>query len=194
MMRNLGRATIATIVLAAITGLAYPLVFTGISQVAFHSKAEGSIITVDRTKIGSGHIGQAWTGSQWFYGRPSAVAYDASTSSGSNLGPTSAKLADEIRKRAQAILTVERPYTPGLTVASIPDDLLLASGSGLDPDISPAAAEFQAARIAAVRHLSLAAVRALIHANTHRAFLGLFGAPHVNVLELNLALQDGRLA
>lgn len=188
MIRNAARALLATVVLAIITGLVYPLAITGIGQLAFHHKAEGSIVAVDGRAVASELIGQKWEGPQWFYGRPSAVDYDASTSSGSNLGPTSHKLADQITERADAILKLEGPYTPGLAIDKIPVDLLLASASGLDPHISPEAAEFQARRIAAVRRLPIEQVRALIRRETKSAPLDLFNAPHVSVLELNLAL------
>ncbi len=141
------------------------------------------------TDIGSSRIGQAWTGPQWFYGRPSAVAYDASTSSGSNLGPTSKPLSDDIVSRIQQILKLEGPYTSGLTAARIPVDLVTASASGLDPDISVAGAEFQAPRIAAIRDMPLQQVRQLIADTTVGKTLGFLGEPHVNVLALNLALD-----
>jgi len=192
MIRNATRALLATLVLAVLTGLIYPLVMTGFAQIAFHSKANGSLVKVDGTTVGSSLIGQQWTGPQWFYGRPSAISnpYDASTSSGSNLGPLSKPLADAIRQRVAAILKVDGPYHPGLTAAQIPVDLLTASASGLDPDISPAAALFEAPRIAAVRHLSLARVEALIAAHTSTRTLGFLGEPRVNVLELNLSLRQ----
>jgi potassium-transporting ATPase KdpC subunit len=191
MIRGPVRALLATVVLAVATGLVYPLVLTGFAQVAFHSKAEGSLVTVDGSVVGSSLIGQSWTGLQWFYGRPSATStpYNASASSGSNLGPLSKALADAIKKRVAAIVKVEGPYHPGLKPADIPVDLLTASASGLDPDISPEAAMFQAARIAAARHLSLSAVQALIRSQTEGRFLLLLGGPRVDVLELNLALQ-----
>jgi potassium-transporting ATPase KdpC subunit len=191
MTRNVIRAVRATAILAVVTGLLYPLIMTGLAQVAFHAKAEGSEVRVNGSVVGSSLIGQEWTGPRWFYGRPSAISspYDASTSSGSNLGPLSEALADEIRKRVAAILNVEGPYHPGLTAAEIPVDLLTASASGLDPDISPAAALFQAPRIAAVRGLSLADVRRLISRLTAGRTLGFLGEPRVNVLELNLALD-----
>ena len=192
MIRNATRALLATLVLAVLTGLIYPLVMTGFAQIAFHSKANGSLVKVDGTTVGSSLIGQQWTGPQWFYGRPSAISnpYDASTSSGSNLGPLSKPLADAIRQRVAAILKVDGPYHPGLTAAQIPVDLLTASANGLDPDISPAAALFEAPRIAAVRHLSLARVEALIAAHTSTRTLGFLGEPRVNVLELNLSLRQ----
>ena len=188
MIRNIVRATLATLVLAVITGLIYPLLMTGLAQVAFRSKADGSVVTVSGRPVGSALIGQAWKGPQWFYGRPSAVSYDASTSGGSNLGPRSRSLATEIKKRAAAILVLESRYRPGLKISRIPVDLLTSSGSGLDPDISPAAAYFQAPRIASVRHLSLSKVDSLIRENTAGKTLGFLGEPRVNVLELNLAL------
>jgi K+-transporting ATPase ATPase C chain len=192
MIRNALRALIATLVLAVITGLVYPLVMTGFAQIAFHSKANGSSVHAQGRVVGSTLIGQLWTGPQWFYGRPSAISnpYDASTSSGSNLGPLSKALADAIRQRVAAIMKVDGPYHPGLLPSGIPVDLLTASASGLDPDISPEAAMFQAARIAAVRHLSLARVRALIADHTAGRTLGLLGEPRVNVLALNLALRQ----
>ncbi|MGZ4120339.1 MAG: potassium-transporting ATPase subunit C, partial [Actinomycetota bacterium] len=127
-MRTSVRALVAVLLFAALTGLVYPAVMTGIAQVTFHHKAEGSLVTVNGRTVGSSLIGQDWNGPQWFYGRPSAVKYDASTSGGSNQGPTSAQLADDIQKRAQAIVALEGPYVPGLTIASIPVELLTASG------------------------------------------------------------------
>jgi K+-transporting ATPase ATPase C chain len=190
-MRNAIRASVATIVLAVLTGLVYPLAMTGLARVAFHSKADGSLIRADGRVVGSSLIGQEWQDDQWFYGRPSAIStpYDASTSSGSNLGPLSKPLADAITQRADAIIKLEGPYRPGVTVADIPVDLLTASASGLDPDISPEAAMFQAPRIAAARHLSLAQVQALIRTHTEGRSLGFLGEPRVNVLELNIALE-----
>jgi K+-transporting ATPase ATPase C chain len=190
MIRNAVRALIATLVLAALTGLIYPLVMTGFARIAFRDKADGSLVRAGGTTLGSSLIGQKWTGPEWFYGRPSSVDDDALTSSGSNFGPRSQALADAITARALAIVDLEGPYHPGLTAADIPVDLLTASASGLDPDISPAAAMLQAARIAAERNLSLAQVQALIAHHTTGRTRGLFGEPRVNVFELNLALQD----
>lgn len=190
MMRTALRALIATLLLAAITGIAYPLVMTGIGQVAFAHDANGSMVDVNGQPVGSALIGQQWTGTQWFYGRPSAVQDNAATSSGTNLGPRSQQLSQDIAARAAAILKVESPYTPGLTVADIPVDLVTASGSGLDPDISVVAARFQAPRIASVRGLPLDQVMTLIDAHTKQKTLGFLGEPRVNVLELNVALQE----
>jgi K+-transporting ATPase ATPase C chain len=183
------RAALATLVLAVLTGVLYPIVITALAQVALPGKADGSLVQVDGTVVGSSLIGQRWTGTQWFYGRPSAIDDDASTSSGSNLGPTSRVLATTIGARAQAILTLEGPYHPGLTTEAIPPDLLTASASGLDPDISVAAAEFQAPRIAAVRNVPLATIQSLIADHTQGRTLGLLGELRVNVMELDLALQ-----
>ena len=191
MIRNAIRATIAVAVLAVLTGLVYPLVMTAFAQVTMRHAASGNIVTSGGRAVGSTEIGQAWSGPPWFYGRPSAIAtpYDGSMSSGSNLGPRSRTLADTIRERIEAIVKVEGRYHPGLTAAGIPVDLLTASASGLDPDISPAAARFEAPRIAAVRHVPLATVLGLIDQNTHGRTLGFLGAARVNVLQLNLALQ-----
>lgn len=183
------RAFIATVVLAILTGLVYPAVMTGVGQVAFKDKASGSLVDVDGTTVGSSSIGQQWSGDQWFYGRPSAIDNDASTSSGSNLGPTSKDLNSEIEDRAAAILETEGRYHPGLTVAMIPVDLLTASSSGLDPDISEAAALLQVPRIAAVTGLAEDSVRQLVQDHVQGRDLGFLGEPRVNVLELNLALE-----
>jgi K+-transporting ATPase ATPase C chain len=192
MIRTAVRSLIATLVLAVLTGLVYPLVMTGFAQVVFHGKANGSLVQSGGRTAGSSLIGQQWSGPQWFYGRPSAISdpYDASTSSGSNLGPLSKALAAAIKERVAAILKVDGPYHTGLTASDIPVDLLTASASGLDPDISPKAALFQAPRIAAVRHLPLAQVESLIHQHTSSRTLGFLGEPRVNVLQLNLALQQ----
>jgi K+-transporting ATPase ATPase C chain len=189
-MNNVVRAVRAVVVLGLLTGLVYPLVITGIAQVTMPDKADGSLVSVDGQVVGSSSIGQLWEGEEWFHGRPSAVDYDASTSSGSNLGPTSQALADLIGERAQAILDLETPYNPGVVVADIPVDLLTASASGLDPHISVAAAEFQAPRIAEVRGISLDQVKALIEEHTEGRMLGFLGQERVNVLELNIALEQ----
>jgi K+-transporting ATPase ATPase C chain len=183
------RAVLATLVLMVLTGVLYPLVITSVAQVAFRDKADGSLETVDGTVVGSALVGQPWEGEEWFYGRPSAVGYDASTSSGSNLGPNSSELESAIADRAKAILELEAPYNPGLTVAAIPIDLLAASASGLDPDISEAAAMLQVPRIAALRGLSEPAVRRLVQESVQGRQLGVLGQARVNVLELNLALD-----
>lgn len=184
------RAFRAVVVLALLTGLAYPLVMTGIAQLTMSGKADGSLIHVNGKVVGSSSIGQVWEGKEWFHGRPSAIDYDASTSSGSNLGPNSQELSDQIAERADEILSLEGPYNSGLTISDIPADLLTASASGLDPHISVTAAELQAPRIAEVRGLSLEQVRSLIDQNTEGQSLGFLGEERVNVLELNLALAQ----
>jgi K+-transporting ATPase ATPase C chain len=190
MMKNALRALLAVVVLSVLTGLVYPLVITGVAQVGMKGKADGSLVDVDGQVVGSSSIGQLWDGEEWFHGRPSAVDYDASASSGSNLGPTSQELADQITERVAAILALEGPYHPDLTAADIPADLVTASGSGMDPDISVASADLQAARIAAVHDLTLEQVMSLIEDHTAQKVLGFLGEPRVNVLELNLALDE----
>ena len=188
-MKTALRALIATVVLVLLTGVLYPAVMTGFAQVALKNDTDGSLVQRDGTEVGSSRIGQAWSGPRWFYGRPSSVDDDASTSSGSNLGPTSKPLSEDIASRIQTILKLEGPYTGGLTAAQIPVDLVTASASGLDPDISVAGAEFQAPRIAAVRNIPLQQVQQLIAGATAGKTLGFLGEPHVNVLALNLALD-----
>ena len=190
MIRTIVRALVATLLLAALTGLVYPLAMTLFAQAAFSTKADGSLIEANGQVAGSSLIGQMWEGPEWFYGRPSAIDDDASTSSGSNLGPRSQDLADEIAKRIVKIEKVEGPYVTDLRAADIPVDLVTASGSGLDPHISLEAAQFQAPRIAEVRGLSLEEVQALIQDHTEGRTLGVLGMPRVNVLELNLALEQ----
>jgi K+-transporting ATPase ATPase C chain len=189
MMKIAVRAFVATVVLAVLTGLVYPAVMTGIAQFALKSKANGSLVEVDGETVGSSLIGQQWKGDRWFYGRPSAVDYDASTSSGTNLGPTSKDLNSAIEDRAAAIIKLEGPYNPGLSVATIPVDLLTSSSSGLDPDISEAAAMLQVPRIAAIAGISEDSVRQLVQDHVQGRDLGFLGEPRVNVLELNLALE-----
>lgn len=190
MIKTVFRALMATLLLAVLTGLAYPLLMTVVAQGMFADKANGSLVEVNGQPIGSSLIGQAWSGPEWFYGRPSAVENDASTSGGSNLGPRSQQLADEIAQRAAAIVAVESLFVPDITVAAIPPDLLTASASGLDPHISVEAARFQAPRIAAVRGLTAQQVDALITEHTQQPTLSVFGEPRVDVLELNAALQE----
>ena len=144
-MKTALRALIATVVLVLLTGVVYPAVMTAFAQVALRNDANGSLVQHDGTEVGSSRIGQAWSGPRWFYGRPSAVDDDASTSSGSNLGPTSKPLSEDIASRIQRILKLEGPYTGGLTAAEIPVDLVTASASGLDPDISVAGARIPGA-------------------------------------------------
>ena len=190
LLSHLRGAVMATLVLAVVTCGLYPLVVWGISQVAFGDKANGSLIVdKDGTVRGSKLLGQGFTGAKYFHSRPSAAGvngYDAASSSGSNLGPTSQKLHDAIKDRIAAYRTVN-----GLKETDpVPADAVTASGSGLDPHISPRNAELQAARVAKARNLSLERVLELIRANTDSAGLGFFGEQGVNVLGLNLSLDS----
>ncbi|HKT95236.1 MAG TPA: potassium-transporting ATPase subunit KdpC [Paraburkholderia sp.] len=178
-------------VLAAITGLAYPAVMTAFGQAVFHRQVNGSLIEVNGKVVGSELIGQQFDAPQYFWGRLSATSpnpYNAANSGGSNLGPTNPALADEVKGRIAALKDA------GTDVSQpIPADLVTSSGSGLDPEISPAAAAYQIARVAKARHLNPSDVQALVDRYTKGRQFGVFGEPRVNVLELNLAL-DGKEA
>lgn len=182
MLNHVRPALVLLALFTLLTGLVYPLAMTGIGQAAFSNQANGSPIVRDGVVIGSSLIGQQFTRPEYFWGRPSAAGqgYDARSSSGSNLGPSSQALADRITAEAER---------HGVPASDIPPDLLTASGSGLDPHISPAAARFQLARVANARGLKEDVVSGLIDANTERPSLGLIGEERVNVLELNLALD-----
>jgi len=190
-MRRIVSSVIAIVVITGFFGFVYPLVMTGFAQVAFKSQADGSLIKVNGTVVGSSLAAQGFAGPRYFHERPSATspAYNAGATTFANLGPTNPQLAKNVRAQVAAILKVERPYNPGLTVHSIPVDAVTTSGSGIDPDISPAYAALQSRRIAAVRHLPLATVQKLISESTTGRSWGFFGEPGVNVLELNLALD-----
>ena len=178
MFAQLRPAIVLTLFFALLTGLVYPLAVTGAAQALLPAQANGTQIVRDGVFVGSHLIGQNWTSDKYFHGRPSAVNYDASTSSGSNLGPSSKTLIGQLNDRVAA-----------LGGTDIPADLVTASGSGLDPDISPAGASFQVARIAKARGFSEDVVRQLIAAHTQGPDLGILGEPRVNVLDLNLALD-----
>jgi K+-transporting ATPase ATPase C chain len=190
-MREL-RASVVVVVLATVIfGFAYPALMTGFAQLAFSSKANGSLIQRNGQVIGSTLAAQEFTSPRYFHARPSATspAYNAAGTTFANLGPTNPDLAKAVRQYVQATLKLEGPYNAGLTVSDIPVDAVTTSGSGIDPDISPAYARLQAQRIAAVRDLPPARVQELILEHTAGRSLGFFGEPGVNVLELNLALD-----
>jgi K+-transporting ATPase ATPase C chain len=187
MKKNLVTAVLMTLVTTVLLGLIYPLVVTGLAQVIFPDKANGQLIRhADGTVIGSRIIGQPFVGPGYFHSRPSAagaVGYDAGASSGSNLGPTSQKLMDRVKADVERL----QAENPG---KSVPVDLVTASGSGLDPHISPAGAEFQVARVARDRGISEDEVRQVINAHTEGRQFGFLGEPRVDVLELNLDLDS----
>jgi K+-transporting ATPase ATPase C chain len=188
MRSELRPALTLLLLLTLLTGLLYPLAVTGIAQLAFPDQANGSLIARGDTIVGSSWIGQPFSQPKYFWGRLSATApaYHAGASSGSNYGPLSPALHDAVRARIAALRSAD-PRATG----PVPVDLVTASGSGLDPHISPAAAEFQVARVAASRGMTPDAVRSVVARHTTHRFLGLLGEPTVNVLELNLEL-DGR--
>ncbi len=194
LLRQFRPAIIITLVLTIITGILYPVVTTGVAQVLFPSQANGSLVYSNGKPVASKLIGQYWTQPQYLHGRPSATnnlqgtpsPYEADNSAGSNLGPTNANLTKTVQQRI-AELKKENPDVPAGT--PIPPDLVESSASGLDPDISVAGAYYQIPRIAKARGMSQAAVRAIIDQHITGRFLGIFGEPRVNVLEVNLALD-----
>ncbi|HLI11604.1 MAG TPA: K(+)-transporting ATPase subunit C [Alphaproteobacteria bacterium] len=201
MLKEVRLAIVLLLLLAALTGLAYPLAITAIAEIIFPWQAHGSLVEKDGKVIGSALIGQNFTADRYFHGRPSAITapdpkdpsktvatpYDASNSMGSNAGPTNKDFVDGV-KAAAAELHKENPAAP------VPVDLVTSSGSGLDPDITPAAARFQVPRVAKARGMSETALATLVEKHTAGRVLGIFGEPRVNVLALNMALdaQSGK--
>lgn len=187
MFTHLRIALLMLLVFSVLTGVLYPLAVTGITQALFPSQANGSLIRRDGAVLGSALIGQPFSEAKYFWSRPSATTpfpYDPQSSGGSNLGPTNPALLDQVKDRVTALRAAD-PQQSG----PVPVDLVTASASGLDPDISPAAAEYQVPRVAEARHMSEKQVRALVEKYTHARQLGFLGEPRVNVLELNLALD-----
>ena len=183
--QNLRIATLMTIVTTLLLGIGYPLVVTGLAQALFRDKANGQLIERSGRIVGSRIIGQAFTSRGYFHGRPSAAGtgYDAANSSGTNLGPTNKKLIDAVAASVEAA----RKENPG---APVPIDLVTSSASGLDPEVSPAAALFQVPRVARERHVSEDGIRRLVDAHTEGRQWGFLGEPRVNILLLNLALDE----
>ena len=212
MRRDLTSSLLAIVAITAVFGLGYPLLVTGVSQVAFHGRANGSKVERNGTLVGSRLLAQDFRkpilnangkpkvdkdgnpiltpDTRYFQPRPStATSYDAAATAFTNLAPNSEDARDTFKANLQGYLTLERPYDPALTAARVPVDAVTSSASGVDPQISKANAATQAHRIAAVRHLQLARVQQLIADHTDGRFLGVLGEPGVNVLELNLALD-----
>jgi potassium-transporting ATPase KdpC subunit len=185
MLKELKPAILITFVLTILTGILYPLAVTGIAQTIFHKQANGSLIERDGKIIGSEIIGQNFTKPEYFHPRPSQNSYDAANSGGSNLGPANPALADRLKKDGDTFHKDNPDYT-----GPIPADAITASGSGLDPEISPANAIAQAARVAKARGVATDAVENLVAANTQQRDLGVLGEPRVNVLKLNMALDQ----
>jgi K+-transporting ATPase ATPase C chain len=189
-MKQVIIAVKATLVLTLLTGVMYPMLVTGLAKALFHEKAEGSLLRVGGRTVGSELIGQRFTRPEYFHGRPSAAGndgYDASASSASNLGPTNQKLADRVTDDVKKF-RAENPTWVG----AVPVDAVTASGSGLDPHLSPEAVDAQVARVAAARGMSAESLRQLVAANTAGRQLGLLGERRVNVLRLNLAVDAAR--
>jgi K+-transporting ATPase ATPase C chain len=190
MIKQFATSIRVTIVSVIIFGFAYPFAMTGAAQVLFPNQANGSFVQRDGAVVGSAIVGQLWTKAQYFHGRPSAAGtkgYDPTSTGGTNLGPTSKKLMDATKATIAAL----RKENPDTTVP-IPMDLITSSASGIDPDISPEGAYYQAPRVAAARHQPVEKIDALIASRIQGRTFGFLGDPHVNVLDLNLALDEIR--
>jgi K+-transporting ATPase ATPase C chain len=189
MLRQLRAALVVLAVMTVITGVLYPLLITSVAQAAFPRQANGSLIEQSGKVVGSELVGQPFDDPKYFWGRVSATspAYNGQSSTGSNLGPTNPALADEVKASLDALRKADPAAAP-----AVPVDLVTSSGSGLDPDISPAAAEYQVRRVARARGLDEARVRSVVAEHTTARQLGVLGEPRVNVLELNLALDAMR--
>ena len=186
-MRSLVVAIKMTVVLTLLTGIVYPIAMAGLGHVLFPAQADGSLIYENGSPVGSSLIAQNFKAARYFHPRPSAAGnngYDPTSSSGSNLGPTNKSFIDSVKQRTKDVM--EEDSVPA---SLVPIDMVTASGSGLDPQISPAAAEIQVERVAKARGLGVDTVRELVNANTQQRWAGFLGEPGVNVLELNLALD-----
>ncbi len=189
LLRALWSALRLVLVSTLVLGLGYNLAVTGIASLVFPKQAQGSLVTFDGRVVGSRLIGQQWTSARFFQGRPSATSpepYNASASSPSNFGPTSPNLITEIKSNLKDFLA----RNPGVQAGSVPPSMVESSGSGLDPDISPAAAYIQAPRVAAANHVSVGVVDGLIAREIRGRFLGIYGDPYLNVLMLNIAVLE----
>ena len=193
-MKNILRpALVLFFVLTLITGMVYPLAVTGVAKTLFPQQVAGSLVSRDGKTVGSSLIGQNFSDPKHFWGRPSATGpmpYNATASSGSNLGPLNPALVEAVKGRVDALRAADPGHTAN--TAAVPVDLVTASASGLDPHISPAAARYQVARIAKLRGLPVEQIQALVDAQTEKPWLGLIGEAQVNVLRLNLALDNLR--
>jgi K+-transporting ATPase ATPase C chain len=188
MIRTLRQATVSIVVFTVITGVIYPLIVTGAAQLIFPRQANGSLIVNNGKTVGSSLIGQSFSSPKYFWARPSATSpmpYNAANSSGSNLGPLNLVLIENVKTRIEQLKKADAAGKP-----LVPVDLVTASASGLDPDISPASAEYQVSRVAKARNLDETQVRELVVKLTKSRQLGILGEPRVNVLELNLALDN----
>ena len=190
-LRPLGTGLAMVLLMTAVLGLLYPVAMTGVLQGLFPGKADGSLVKVDGTVVGTDLAGQEFTSPLYFHSRPSATTppYNPSATTFANLGPNTVALKDAVDANIAAALKLERPFNPGLTARDLPVDMVTTSGSGVDPDITPANARLQANRIAALRGLDRAEVDLLIDDDIRGRSLGFLGQPRVNVLRLNLDLD-----